>query len=77
MVTHRSHLVVEDVGTLWDVVLLPVAQTCWVKVFVLNSTFGRRWGTKRHGTWGRETWRHLHGVEAGSDERWRGDTWGE
>lgn len=53
--THRSHLVVEDVGTLWDVVLLPVAQTCWVKVFVLNSTFGRRWGTKRHGTWGRET----------------------
>lgn len=26
---------------------------------------------------GGATWRHLHGVEAGSDEGRRGDAWGE
>lgn len=43
--THRSHLVVEDVGTLQDLVIFPVAQTCWVQRGVFNSTFGRRRGT--------------------------------
>lgn len=39
------HLVVENVGTFRDVIIFPVAQTCWVQRQVLNSTFGGRWVT--------------------------------
>lgn len=77
LITHRSHLFVEDIGTLQDLIIFPAAQTCWVLRWFFNSTFGGRWRTKRHGTWRRKTWRHLHGIEARSDERRRGYAWGE
>lgn len=31
LVTHGSHLAIEEVGTLRDLVIFPVAQTCWVQ----------------------------------------------
>lgn len=43
--TNVCHLVMEEVWTLWDFVVLSVDQTCMTQREVFDGTFRWRWGT--------------------------------